>query len=361
MEGCGCGYGRTTDSEMAGKPETEVIGDIVLKHPELARFVISNVRPTGKRIGTGAYGSVMEVAIPGAICAAKQIHDVLQGVTGEASDNVSPEFIKECKIMSSLRHPHIVQFLGICILPVLEAPTAFIVMESMHTSLHDLLAPAQQLPKSCQKFIPLSLKRSILHDVASGLIYLHEQSIVHRDLSARSVLLNAGMVAKIADLGMACIVVPLKSVASMTKAPGANVYMPPEALEGCPRDPKQKANYDSSIDVFSFGVLSMFTLSQTFPCELLSPKYLKDKQLTTRTELERRNKYMLIIYSQFRENHPLIQMIEKCLDFPDNRPSIRGIMDMLEEAKAEDKDETVEMNILELYKALEAQKVVIMC
>ena len=37
--------------------------DLILKHPELAQFVVPNVRPTGKTIGVGSYGSVEEVVI----------------------------------------------------------------------------------------------------------------------------------------------------------------------------------------------------------------------------------------------------------------------------------------------------------
>ena len=40
--------------------------------PELQQFVVANVQPTGKELGTGAYGSVEEVEIPGATCAAKK-------------------------------------------------------------------------------------------------------------------------------------------------------------------------------------------------------------------------------------------------------------------------------------------------
>jgi len=35
--------------------------------PELQQFVVANVEPTGKKLGVGAYGSVEEVKIPGAI------------------------------------------------------------------------------------------------------------------------------------------------------------------------------------------------------------------------------------------------------------------------------------------------------
>ena len=45
-------------------------------NPELQPFLLSNVRLTGVRIGAGAYDSVEEVTVPGAICAAKKIHEV---------------------------------------------------------------------------------------------------------------------------------------------------------------------------------------------------------------------------------------------------------------------------------------------
>ena len=101
------------------------------------------------------------------------------------------------------------------------------------------------------------------------------------------------MVAKIADLGMARITSHMKPAATMTKAPGASVYMPPESLENHPGNKKRgskdrdlNAKYDSSIDVFSFGVLSIFTLSQTFPCGLLAPTYRLGGRHIAHTELE---------------------------------------------------------------------------
>ena len=45
--------------------------------PDLEPFAVSNVRVTGRELGRGAYGSVEEVEIPGAVCAAKKLHDEL--------------------------------------------------------------------------------------------------------------------------------------------------------------------------------------------------------------------------------------------------------------------------------------------
>ena len=168
-------------------------------------------------------------------------------------------------------------------------------MELLLTNLHNLLdpdtggsepdtikgdsssePPPSPPPDAPKPFSPLGLKQSILHDVARGLAYLHDHSppIVHSDLSARNVLLNSAMVAKIADVGVARIVHCMGAAATMTKAPGASIYDPPEALEAKSGGEEDSSKYDTSIDVFSFSVVAIFTLSQTFPCNLL--KYLMD-------------------------------------------------------------------------------------
>ena len=335
-------------------------------NPELQPFLLSNVRLTGVRIGAGAYGSVEEVAVPGAICAAKKIHEVFldrSEIPATEIHKSAAQFVRECQLMSTLRHPNIVQFLGVCFLPGSRLPA--LVMERLLTSLHDLLDPETDPPPPLdapKPFFPLSLKCSILHDVASGLTYLHERSppIIHRDLSARNVLLNSGMVAKIADLGVARIVPRMRAAATMTKGPGAIVYMPPEAMEDVPEDEKDddeksKAKYDKSIDIFSFGVVAIFALCQTFPCKLLAHTYREGRQHKARTELERRENYMRMIRRQLREKHPLLQMIEGCLDFPEDRPSISEVLRLLEEARAEVRDEQTDMNKLELLRALQTQ------
>ena len=136
---------------------------------------------------------------------------------------------------------------------VFPARLATLVTEKLVTTLHDILEP--EPPPRFD--VPDSLKFSILHDVACGLAYLHghKPPIIDCHLSARNVLLNSGMVVKIADLGVARIATSLK-VQTVTSAPGALVYMPPEAIQD---DVKPSVK----MDMFSFGVLSLFTLSQT--------------------------------------------------------------------------------------------------
>ena len=217
---------------------------------ELQPFVLLNVRLTGTRIGAGAYGSVDEAQIPGTLCAVKKIHDIFQDRSEIAAADIqraTTQFVEECKMMSTLRHPHIVQFLGVCFFTGSRLPA--LVMERLVISLHDLLVPENDEPPS--KFLSLGLKCSILRDVARGLVYLHDRSspIIHRDLSARNVLLNSAMVAQISDLGVARILPRMRAAATMTKAPGASIYMPPEVCAATASDEEQ-SKYDASIDVF---------------------------------------------------------------------------------------------------------------
>ena len=70
------------------------------------------------------------------------------------------------------------------------------------STLHDYLVdPANSM-------LSLHTKVSILHDVVSGLDYLHNHApaIIHRDLTTRNVLLDSELKAKISDFGSAKIV-----------------------------------------------------------------------------------------------------------------------------------------------------------
>ena len=294
--------------------------DLLRKYPEKP-FLLLNVTETGVEIGTGSYGSVVEVDVDGTTYAAKRIHDAL------IKDTMITQFMKECTLLSTLRHPHIVQFHGICFLRGKWLPA--LVMERLMTNLHDLLESNCEASKPT---VTLNLKCSILHNVASGLAYLHGHSppIIHRDLTAKNILLNSAMVAKVADLGVARIMPSNRVVATMTKAPGTGVYMPPEALD-MESSEETKTKYGTSIDVFSFGVVAIFTLSETFPSQLLQPNYYENEVLKARNELERRARYMNMITEQLYKEHPLIKMIEVCLNYmPQEWPNIHEVLNQLD-------------------------------
>ena len=151
--------------------------------------------------------------------------------------------------MSDLRHPNITQFMGVCFLPNCQLPV--LLMERLDGNLDNLL---ETVPN-----IPLALKRSMLEDVAKGLLYLHlhNPQIVHRDLTAKNVLLTSSFVARITDFGNSRIIdlQPGQLAKTLSRLPGTLVYMPPEANSGSSR-------YGPSLDIFSFGHLTLFILTQ---------------------------------------------------------------------------------------------------
>ena len=104
-------------------------------------------------------------------------------------------FEEECLIHSQLRHPNIVQFLGVHFQQGVRAP--ILVMEFLPTNLTSHIEQ--------YNILPTDVNCSILHDVALALRYLHSQTppIIHRDLSSNNILLTPNMTAKISDFGNA--------------------------------------------------------------------------------------------------------------------------------------------------------------
>jgi serine/threonine protein kinase len=311
--------------------------------PDLVSFVVPNVHPTGRELGKGAYGIVEEVEIPGAVCAAKKIHTEFLNIgSHEDISHMITKFASECRLMSMLRHPHIVQFIGVCYLPGARLPS--LVMERLDTNLHDLL---ETIPN-----LPLAVKNSVLLDTARGLLYLHSHSppIIHRDLTARNVLLNSTMVAKIADLGVARIVnLQPDQIATMTQGPGNIIYMPPEAMG-------EHTQYNTSLDIFSFGNISLFTLTQEFiGSKLKAATYTDDVgKINARSEIERREYGFCIIYRDLGKENALAQLTRACLQ---NHPTYRpNAADLVERIKVISSDNMVLPSKFDLMKQLSSKE-----
>ena len=82
-------------------------------------LIIHRVNPSGKEIGRGAYGRVFQVDYEGILCAAKEVHALLLQYAQEGElEKIKDDFLSECQIWSTLRHPCVVQFLGSVILVV---------------------------------------------------------------------------------------------------------------------------------------------------------------------------------------------------------------------------------------------------
>ena len=252
------------------------------------------------------------------------IHNTLTVTMARVPNKVINDFIRECKILSALRHPNIVQFVGI-------SKDGRILMECVHSSLNDYIDKDIKALKHLNT-LPLEQKLKILYEVALGLQYLHERDtpILHRDLTARNILLTNDLQAKIADLGQA-IIKQHNHEQYLTQAPGVLCYMPPEVLKSNPK-------YDQSIDIFSFGVLILHTISEVLPAPELDAQILNDQSgdvMGSRSEFERRPSSV----SKLNTMPQLTSLVEQCLhNSAKHRPPVMLVVGRLALAISDEKN-----------------------
>ena len=209
-------------------------------------------------IGIGSYGKVCRAKCDELLCAAKLIHETLfdpisQQLMAPQTEHRLPmkRFEHECGFLSTIRHPNIVQYLGIYQDPDTGLPA--LLMELMDDSLTHFL-------ESSPWPIPYHIQVNICHDITLALSFLHSNGIVHRDLSSNNVLLIGNVRAKVTDFGMVRLgdQNPQAAHLTFTMCPGTDAYMPPEAV-------KDKPVYTEKIDCFSFGVIIVQTITRQFP------------------------------------------------------------------------------------------------
>ena len=291
---------------------------------ELQPYVLKDIVQTGRHLGKGSFGHVVEVIHAGALCAAKVIHEGLIDSRDAGHREMINKIEFECRIMSSLRHPNIVQFLGICFFEESKVPV--LVMECLDANLETLLTQTTNLST------PAKIK--VLLDVAKGLVYLHTLSppIIHRDLTARNVLLTNTLLAKIGDLGNSRIIESNTLTNTLSSYPGTLVYMPPEAMATPPV-------YNEKLDIFSFGHLALYTILQDFPCKLLQGVYNDPKNpdnLYARNEVERRFQYVGNLRTRFGPHHAFTKLVTECLhNHPQTRPSAVEVLQQLQKLQRE--------------------------
>ena len=264
-------------------------------------------------LGVGSYGAVYRALCDELPCAAKILHPTLFETNDPGARKIIERFEQECQFLSGVRHPHIVQYLGVS--RDSESGLPVLLMELMDCSLTRFLDRSKE---------PLCfhIQVDLCHDIVLALAYLHSNGIVHRDLSSNNVLL-IGNRAKVTDFGMSKFSSMNARVTPMTMCPGTLAYMPPEAL-------KEPPVYSKKLDCFSFGVVSVQMMTQRFPVPGVRFKTIDitDSRIPSGTvdvpvpETERRRSHIDLVDPA----HPLLPAALNCLkDRERERPSAQEL------------------------------------
>ena len=265
----------------------------------------SYFRPTppslkvGAELNRGSYGAVHVGELDGRPVAIKKIHQLLLEAAKEDEkswEKIIKDFEKECRLLETLEHPHIVGFWGAFY--DVKSKEPFLVMEKMKENLRDLLG-RDKINRPRQMDICLSIARA--------LEFLHSRSppTVHRDLTDKNVMLSEEGVVKVGDLGQSRL--KDSSVEFLnTRQPGAVPFMPPEALH-------PTSHYTEKIDMFSLGVVMLEVATGRQP----SPGIIG---IGTQPEVVRRSQDLSKLPDY---HHPLRPIILECLkdDYKERPPA----------------------------------------
>ena len=238
-------------------------------------------------LGSGSYGGVCKAKCDGLLCAAKIMHPTLFDIRDPGTATYLRKFREECHLLSLARHPNVVQYLATSQDPDTQLPV--LLMELCEESLTGFL---EQSPGP----LPYHIQVNICHNVVLGLVYLHSNGVIHRDLTGNNVLMVAGPRAKITDFGMSKLARGNARMTALTLCPGNLLYMSPEALD-------EAKSYTAKLDIFSFGVIVIQILTRLFPNPTNRFRTVHSKNIEEETDDEEEEVRQLVPETQRRQAH----------------------------------------------------------
>lgn len=193
------------------------------------------------KLGQGGFGGVYKGKLSNG-------NEVAVKRLSQSSGQGVPEFKNEVVLVAKLQHRNLVRLLGFC----LAGNEKLLVYEFVPNKSLDyfLFDPEKQVQ------LDWTTRYKIIGGIARGMLYLHEDSrlrIIHRDLKPSNILLDADMIPKISDFGMAKIFGIEQSQGNTNRVVGTYGYMAPEYA--------YRGEFSVKSDVYSFGVLVLEIIS----------------------------------------------------------------------------------------------------
>ncbi|KAG6787174.1 hypothetical protein POTOM_008808 [Populus tomentosa] len=212
------------------------------------------------------------------------------------------DFCNEISILSRLRHPNVILFLGACTRPPrLSMVTEYMEMGSLYYLIH---LSGQKKKLSWRR------KLKMLCDICRGLMCMHRMKIVHRDLKSANCLVNKHMTVKICDFGLSRVMTdtPIRDSSSA----GTPEWMAPELIRNEP--------FTEKCDIFSLGVIMWELCTLNRPWEGVPPERVVYAVANERSRLE-------------IPEGPLGKLISDCWADAHLRPSCEEILSRLHDCE----------------------------
>ncbi|MCB9437681.1 MAG: tetratricopeptide repeat protein [Anaerolineales bacterium] len=226
-----------------------------------SRYVIQ------EKLGEGGMGAVYRatdrltgdtIALKRVTLASHQLDFASRASVGE-SGNMRLALAQEFRVLSSLRHPHIISVLDY----------GFDADHQPYFTM-DLLEGAQTLLQAGERQ-SVEAQVNLLIQVLQALAYLHRRGILHRDLKPANVLVNAQGQAKVLDFGLSATAEQAQGIA------GTLAYMAPELLKNQP--------VSQATDLYAVGMMAYELLMDCYPFSLTTPSRLITQILTLKPDV----------------------------------------------------------------------------
>ncbi|KAL6078981.1 Ephrin type-A receptor 6 [Balamuthia mandrillaris] len=170
-------------------------------------------------------------------------------------------------------------------------------------SLYDMLVKRRER-------VPLVILVKMARDIAAGVLHLHREKVIHRDIATRNVLVGDNYAVYISDFGLARV--KQHDVGFTQTKFGPVKWMAPEAMT--------KRQYSEASDAFSFGVLLWEMVTRRMPWRGLQPAQVILAVSKNNTRLKIPN-----------DCDPILRkIIKKCWkEKPEQRPTFEEILHIL--------------------------------
>eukprot|EP00035_Acanthoeca_spectabilis_P014131 m.268779 g.268779 ORF g.268779 m.268779 type:complete len:1976 (-) comp16059_c0_seq12:62-5989(-) len=165
---------------------------------------------------------------------------------GGLDAEVRKSFLREAALMAMLDHPNIVQLVGVCTVPR-DLPPLLLMQFCDRGSLELYLQEhSREVELGNADALNDTVKLTFAGDICRGLQYLATCRIVHRDVAARNVLLDAAYICRIGDFGLSQALSDDKEYVRMYEQ---------VAVRWAAREVLEEDKFSSASDIWSFGVV----------------------------------------------------------------------------------------------------------